>query len=697
MAPSSQPATACVPSNAELQDAAIQISRLLRDAKVDAPLRPKVLATLLLAKAYGGLRPESKPALADVNRQLAAALASAAVFPAQRRRLWDALRLRGADFPLLEPSLPTMAHVLAGIDVAHALRGDFDFWGIFYEAFLRYGYDNNALGIVFTPRHITRFCVDLVGVGPEDKVIDIACGTGGFLVPAYERMLADATPPGSGGTQEKGGIVCGFETNATVWALATLNLIFRCATVPSQDSGQAPSGGRRSPKLRGNMQPAGEDASAAYPGAGGDAGPLTALKDGPIVLGSCFDALQRRPIRGRFSRAFLNPPFSQGAEPERDFLDASMETLAPGGLCAVVVKAGLFADEEHSSWRAEFVRRHTVLAVISLPEDLFYPTAAPTSIMVGIAHQPQPDEGQVLVARVWNDGFEKLKNKRVACSGCELPEVKRCFDALRAGKTVASRLAIAVPGIRLKNGNEWSPQEWLPQPEINEFPISSFQFPEEGRHLAPCGERQAAGSVMRRAQEAVLGSVFRAVAEFPDLAESALEDFTQIEWSNLPRLPLGRRSPVGEFFHVWNGKSAGEKHYADGGTPYISSGGRSNSIVRLIEAAGPEVFAHGGLTITAFGQAALQPWAFVARGNGGSSVRVLIPRYRMGVAELAWFAAQINAQSWRFFYGRMAIQSRVHRLVVSSPATDLKPPAESLAAKIRAFRAHLQALSRVDT
>ena len=660
MAPSSQPATACVPSNAELQDAAIQLSRLLRDAKVDAPLRPKVLATLLLAKAYGGLHPESKPALAGVNRQLAAALASAAVFPAQRRRLWEALRLRGGDFPLLEPSLPAMARVLDGIDVAHALRGEFDFWGIFYEAFLRYGYDNNALGIVFTPRHITRFCVDLVGVGPEDKVIDIACGTGGFLVPAYERMLAGATPPGSGRTRETGGIVCGFETNTTVWVLATLNLILRRA--PARAS----------------------------------TGPLAAWKEGPIVLGSCFDARRRRRVRGRFSRAFLNPPFSQGAERERDFLDAAMETLAPGGLCAVVVKAGLFADEEHSAWRAEFVRRHTILAVISLPEDLFYPTAAPTSILVGIAHRPQPAEGRVLVARVWNDGLEKLKNKRVACSGCELPEVKRCFDALRAGKAVVSRLAIAVPGIRLRDGNEWSPQEWLPQPEIAELPLASFQFPDRERQLAPGGEQQRAGSAMQYPQEAVLGSVFRAVAEFPELAESALVDFTQTEWSNLPRLPLGRRSPVGEFFHVWNGKSAGEKHYADGGTPYISSGGRSNSIVRLIEVTGPEVFAHGGLTITAFGQAALQPWAFVARGNGGSSVRVLIPRYRMGVAELAWFAAQINAQSWRFFYGRMAIQSRVHRLVVSSPATDLKPPAESLAAKIRAFRAYLQTLSRVD-
>jgi hypothetical protein len=635
MARVSQPATVHSPSSAELQDAAIQISRLLRDAKVDAPLRPKVLATLLLAKAYGGLSPEHKATLAEVNRQLLAALESAMIAPAQRRRLWEVLRLRGADFRPLESFLPAIAQVFASIDVAHALRGDFDFLGVFYEAFLRYGYDNNALGIVFTPRHITRFCVDLVGVGPDDKVIDIACGTGGFLVPAYEQMLTGAPQPGHASSRENCGVVCGFETNATVWALATLNLIFR--------------------------RPA---------ACGGASQPIGAWKEGPIELGSCFDALQRDNLRGRFSRAFLNPPFSQGAEPERDFVDAAMEMLAPGGICAVVVKAGIFADEEHKLWRNRFVRRHTVLAVISLPEDLFYPTAAPTSIMVAVADRPQSDEGPVLMARVWNDGFEKLKNKRVACAGCELPEVKHCFEAMGAGKKVASRLAITVPGMALKGGNEWSPQEWLPQPEL-------------------------ACTLPRGTQEPVIASVFRALVEFPDLAESALEDFPPTEWSELPRLPLGRWAPLGEFFLVVNGKSAGEKHYADGGTPYISSGGRSNSIVRLVEGPGPEVFAHGGITITAFGHAALQPWAFVARGNGGSSVRVLIPRYRMGVAELAWFAAQINAQSWRFFYGRMAIQSRIHRLVISSPEAELEQPAHTMAAKIRAFRAHLQALSRI--
>jgi len=259
------------PSVAALQEAAIQISKLLRDAKVDAPLRPKALAALVVAAAYGGLQSGAKDALAQVNRQVAAALESTSLPAAQRRRLISTLRL-GHDFERLSPFLPAIGDLLGQIDVAHALHSDFDFLGIFYEAFLRYGYDNNALGIVFTPRHITRYCVDLLGVCAADRVIDIACGTGGFLVPAYERMCAIP----SAAQARSQGIVRGCDTNPTVWALAVLNLTFRSCR-------QRPANGAR-PECQ-------------------------------IEFENCFEAMRSPAIRRGFTRAFLNPPFSQGAEP----------------------------------------------------------------------------------------------------------------------------------------------------------------------------------------------------------------------------------------------------------------------------------------------------------------------------------------------------------------------------------------------
>ena len=78
----------------------------------------------------------------------------------------------------------------------------------------------------------------------------------------------------------------------------------------------------------------------------------------------------------------------------------------------------------------------------------------------------------------------------------------------------------------------------------------------------------------------------------------------------------------------------------------------------------------------------VQPWRFMARGNGGSAVRVLIPKYKMSYSEMAWFAAQINMQRWRFFYGRMAIQKRLKQLKLTAPSKKIEDGENSIAKKI---------------
>ncbi len=620
-------AAARAPSAAQFQDTAITISRLLRDAKVDAPLRPRAVGALLLAAASDdGDTPAMT--LEAIDTQVANAVAAAGLSGEDKRRLRSILCLTGGDYDHLAPLLPAVCETIQNLRLRSCFSAGIDFLGLFYEAFLRYGYDNNALGIVFTPRHITRFCVEAIGVNADDRVIDIACGTGGFLVAAHDAMCSAGQSSKEAqrhrGKQNQGAIE-GSDTNPTVWALATLNMMFR---------------GR-----------AGEPRPAVH-----------------IVHGSCFNRQRADAVRGGFTRAFLNPPFSQGAEPERDFIDASMAALAPGGRCAVVVKAGIFADEEHARWRADFVQRHRVLGVISLPEDLFYPTSAPTSILLAEAGTPQHTDGPVFMARIWNDGFEKLKNKRVERGGCDLPEVLRCFRLTLEGKSFRSSLASSVRGSDLSAGAEWSPQEWLPQPALHE----------DARSL----------------QDQVVSSLLRAVSDLPELAATVLDDFTAA-WRHQRALPASQPGTVKDFFHVSNGRSGGEKHYGEGCVPYISSGDANNSIIRLVDVPDERELFAGGITVTAFGQACVQPWRFVARGNGGSSVRVLTPRFRMSFADLAWFAALINAQRWRFFYARMAIKSRIERLLVTSPESRAEREAKTIADKVREFSAVLQRLGRL--
>ncbi len=64
---------------------------------------------------------------------------------------------------------------LQSMNIRSAMNSSTDVLGQFYEVFLKYGNGAKEIGIVLTPRHITRFAVDAIGVGPNDFVLDLSC------------------------------------------------------------------------------------------------------------------------------------------------------------------------------------------------------------------------------------------------------------------------------------------------------------------------------------------------------------------------------------------------------------------------------------------------------------------------------------------------------------------------------------------
>ena len=77
---------------------------------------------------------------------------------------------------------------LRGLNIHSAMKSGVDWLGTFYEVFLKYARWAQDLGVVLTPRHITRFAARTIGIGPHDIVFDPTCGTGGFLVAAFEEV-----------------------------------------------------------------------------------------------------------------------------------------------------------------------------------------------------------------------------------------------------------------------------------------------------------------------------------------------------------------------------------------------------------------------------------------------------------------------------------------------------------------------------
>lgn len=597
-----------IPKVSDYIDTAIELSSILRSAKIEPSLRPKVLGAVITALYQGEIDLTKGKELDSINELVAEAINSTDHFDDNKKeQLIETLKMSEADYSRLAPKMGKIIYILKVLNIKSILQTDTDFLGLLYEAFIRYGYDNNSLGIVFTPRHITKFCAELIDVTAKDKVIDIACGSGGFLVASFDRMLSTYKEMGIPFNVIRESLY-GFDTNPTVWALAALNMFFR---------GDGKSN---------------------------------------IENANCFEASSRLAVRDRFDKALINPPFSQEEEPERDFIDTAMDALRTLGLMAVVVKSGIFADDDNALWRNQFLKKHTLLGMISLPGDLFYPTAVDTTIMIAQAKRPQERNDKVFMAKIWNDGYKKLKGKRVETEGSQLDEVLSDFRKYMNGYDTSSSLVTVISGKEImKEGAEFCPEQYLPQPF----------FPEEEQK---CYRKD------------VIKSILRTTVGIDEIADEVLEDFPRND--SLSDLPYGVEDKIERFFYVKGGKSKGESNYNDGSCPYVSSGDPMNSIVRLVADSEGEVFEDGAITVTCFGRASVQPWRFMARGNGGSAVRVLIPKYKMSFEEMVWFAAQINMQRWRFFYGRMAILKRLKEIKLKAPDKRLETSSKTIAEKV---------------
>lgn len=597
-----------IPNVSEYITTAIELSSILRSAKIEPSLRPKVLGAVITAMYQGEIDLTEGKELESINSLVSDAIYSTDHFEDKKKKqLIETLRMAEADYSRLASKMGRIIFILKTLNIKSILQTDTDFLGLLYEAFIRYGYDNNSLGIVFTPRHITRFCAELIDVTAEDNVIDIACGSGGFLVASFDRMLSTYKEMGIPYNVIRESIY-GFDTNPTVWALAALNMFFR---------GDGKSN---------------------------------------IENASCFDENSKKAVAGRFKKALLNPPFSQEEEPERDFIDIAMKALQTLGLMAVVVKSGIFADDDNSLWRNSFLKEHTLLGMISLPGDLFYPTAVDTTIMIAQAKRPQESSDNVFMAKIWNDGYKKLKGKRVETTGSQLNEVLDNFKKYRAGEEISTKLATIISANEImKEGAEFCPEQYLPQPD----------FPTETKEAYKLD---------------VVKSILRTAVSIDEIADEVLPTFPN--FTDLPTMPYGKEDAIESYFYVNGGKSSGESNYNEGSCPYVSSGDPLNSIIRLVSDVEGEVFENGAITVTCFGRASIQPWRFMARGNGGSAVRVLIPKYRMSFSELVWFAAQINMQRWRFFYGRMAIAKRLKKIRLVAPESPIKDDDKSISEKI---------------
>lgn len=236
-----------------------------------------------------------------------------------------------------------------------------DALGVFYHEFVKYsGGDGSGLGIVLTPQHLTEFMCEVAGVNKNSKVVDICCGSGSFLVTAMGIMFKQANQSELEGIRKDS--LYGVELDGDLFTLAITNMIIR--------------------------------------------------KDGKsnIYNSDCFKQDITRTLKNKhLTIGLMNPPYSQKDICELEFVEHLLDILEPNGRACVVVPMSCAIGTKFKDVRERLFKNHTLKAVFSMPDDIFYPTGTNVCVMLWEAHSPHNNEVPTFFGYCKDDGFVKRK------------------------------------------------------------------------------------------------------------------------------------------------------------------------------------------------------------------------------------------------------------------------------------------------
>lgn len=341
------------------QKKAEKINEILHRGAINKNNRARVMAALLLALSED--TPLSLDNKASVLIQEINAKVDDVLYQNKKKEFAGSIHITTPPTPdnhaKFRKSIVQTVQELEGLNIRSAMNSGTDVLGSFYEVFLKYGNGAKEIGIVLTPRHITKFGVDAISVNKNDIVFDPACGTGGFLVAAFDEVRKHVDEEQL--NKFKDNNIHGIEQEPEVVALALVNMIFR-----------------------------------------GDG-------KNNIVDGNCF--VKRIPLKA--TKVLMNPPFALKEDDEKEtrFVDNALEQMEDGGLMFVILPSTImFKGGPSKVWRKTLLDKNSLKAVIKLPQDLFYPIGVHTSAIIIQKGVPHDREENVFWGYL-DDGFAKKK------------------------------------------------------------------------------------------------------------------------------------------------------------------------------------------------------------------------------------------------------------------------------------------------
>ena len=336
------------------------------------------------------------------------------------------LYMQNAECKINKPSLLIEACKL--IDLMEIAQQQQDVQGDLYEYLLSKLSTAGRNGQFRTPRHIIRMMVQMIAPRPRERIGDLAAGTCGFLVNAYQYIL---------------------ETNTS-------------ADILSYDDQGWPH------HLIGDRLQEDEQKALKSPeslrGFDNDSG-MTMLRIGAMNLMLHGIESPQFFYKDTLSKSFdqereydvilMNPPF-KGAVDKNDlhdtlqpagttksellFIHLILRTLDMGGRCAVIVPDGVLfgSSRAHVALRKKLVEENRLDGVISMPSGVFKPYAGVSTAVLFFTRGAKT--GDIWFYNMAADGFT-LDDKRQPTEANDIPDILTCWQNRRNADFQAQRQA----------------------------------------------------------------------------------------------------------------------------------------------------------------------------------------------------------------------------------------------------------------
>lgn len=316
-----------------------------------------------------------------------------------------------------------------------------------YEYLLSIMSSQGDAGQFRTPRHIIKFMVDVLDPKKNEKILDPACGTGGFLIYSYRHIVEQHDGKDDPKGKEK-------------------------QLTPDERK-----------KLMQNLE--GYDIDPSMVRMSQVNMYLHQFKNPQIFQ---YDTLTSEDRWGdRFDLILANPPFMSprgGIVPHNKFsvrsnraevlfVDYIMNHLKPKGRAGIIVPEGIIFQNgrAYKELRKNLVE-NGLYAVVSLPGGVFQPYSGVKTSILLLDNEISKQKNEIAFVKISADGFDLGATKR-PISENDLPDALNLLSSWRAGNNSASPLVNLVSkeevavngnynlsGDRYKAGVDYSNSHW---------------------------------------------------------------------------------------------------------------------------------------------------------------------------------------------------------------------------------------------